>query len=109
MWFWFWFWKVSARWRVSGYGPSHTWEGYRGHGGGSGTAGGGLRLQAEGLQRVIGRVDFSFFYGCTQLNGREGMSADRTNRSHAQLGPLVSGLVTGCSAFTENLKLTTRL
>lgn len=66
----------------SGYGPSHTWEGYRGHGGGRSTAsvGGDLRLQAERLQSVLGRMHLSFLYGRTQLSRREGVSAERNQQ-----------------------------
>lgn len=68
----------------SGYEPSHTWEGYRGHGRCSSAAAisGALRLQAEDLQRVFGCVHFSFFHRRTQLSRSEGMSGETQQQTH---------------------------
>lgn len=66
-----------------GYGPSHTWEGYRGHGSCSSTAGvsSALCLQAERLQGVFSRVDLRFFHRCAQFCWGEGMPAERSTNT----------------------------
>lgn len=85
----FWSWELVR----CGYGPSHTWEGYRGNGGCSSTAGvaSALCQQSKRLQGVFSRVDLRFLYGRTQFGGGEGVSARKKERNKPKFNQPATG------------------